>query len=133
MLLKEMLNYKGKQQNDLAKALGVDKQYISKIANYKCLPTPEQAKQICEFLECNILDIYNKKEIDLILGTRNKFKAKDNTFYYRLSVRLNKSSCNCLKIENLKKLGYKTQKQWVLECMENLKERLKEQRNEQND
>lgn len=127
MLLKELLARQGKQQNDLAKYLNLDKEQISKIANYVCLPTPEQARLICEFLNCNILDIYNKKEIDLILGCKKSNRVQDNNLYYRLSVRLNKSGCNCLKPQYLIKLGYKTQKEWVLECMEQLKQRLKGQ------
>ena len=127
MLLKELLARQGKEQKDLAKYLNIDKEQISKIANYKCLPTPEQAKLICEFLECNILDIYNKKEIDLILGCKKSNRIQDDNLYYRLSVRLNKSGCNCLKLYNLNKIGYKTLKEWVLACMEQLKQQLKEQ------
>ena len=130
MLLKEMLHNQNKMQKDLAQILDTDKQYISKLANYKCLPTPEQAQKICTYLNCNILDIYNKKEIDLILGTKKATRNTDSIFYYRLSVRLNKSSCNCLKIENLRRLGYKTQKEWVIECVNELKKRLKEQNND---
>ena len=126
-----MLQSKNKQQKDLAELLQADKSYISKIANYKCLPTPQQAKAICEYLECNILDIYNKKEIDLILGTKRASNNQDSMFYYRLSVRLNKSSCNCLKIENLKLLGYNTIKEWVVECMNDLNKRLKEERSKE--
>ncbi len=132
MLLKELLQSKGLQQKDLAEHLGVDKSYISKLANYKCLPTPEQAVTICEMLDCNILDIYNKKEIDLILGTKKASRNKDEGLYYKLSVRLNKSGCNCLKIENLKLLGFKTKKEWVLDCIEKLKIQLKE-RNKNNE
>ena len=128
MLLKEMLASQSKQQNDLAKYLNVDNSYISKICNYRCLPLPTQAKAICEYLDCNILDIYNKKEIDLILGTKKASKNIDNTFYYRLSVRLNRASCKCLKIDNLKLLGYNTIKEWVLDCINDLNLRLKEER-----
>lgn len=98
MLLKEMLASQNKQQNNLAKYLNVDNSYISKICNYRCLPLPTQAKAICEYLNCNILDIYNKREIDLILGTKKASNNTDSTFYYRLSVRLNRASCKCLKL-----------------------------------
>lgn len=129
MLLKELLKKNKLQQKDLADILRVDEPYVSNLANYKYLPTPEQANKICTFLNCNILDIYNKKEIDLILGTKKASRNNDDNLYYRLCVRLNKSGCNCLKIENLHKLGYKTMKEWVLDCMESLKHRLKEQDN----
>ncbi len=125
MLLKELLIKNNIKQKEMAKELNIDKEHMSKISNYKCLPTPEQAKKMCNFLDCNILDIYNKKEIDLILGCKKAKRNQDNNLYYRLSVRLNKSGCNCLKQENLNKLGYKTLKSWVLECLEELQGRLK--------
>ena len=126
MLIKEYLNKQNKQQKELAEALNIDKRDINKIVNYKCLPLPEQAEKICEFLDCNILDIYNKKEIDLVKGTKKASRNNDSELYYRLSVRLNKAGCNCLKLENLQKLGYKTLKEWVLDCMEKLREQQKE-------
>ena len=126
MLIKEYLNKQNKQQKQLAEALNIDKRDINKIVNYKCLPLPEQAEKICEFLDCNILDIYNKKEIDLVKGTKKASRNNDSELYYRLSVRLNKAGCNCLKLENLQKLGYKTLKEWVLDCMEKLREQQKE-------
>ncbi len=133
MLLKELLLKNNIQQKQLAVYLGIDKEHISKIANYKCLPTPEQAKRICEFLNCNILDIYNKKEIDLILGTRKASRNQDSGLYYRLSVRLNKCSCNCLKQENLNKLGFKTLKEWVESCIFQLETKLNNKGDNNND
>lgn len=126
MLLKELLKKNNIQQKDLALILNLEETHISNLTNYKCLPTPNQAFKICELLNCNILDIYNKNEIDLILGTKKASRNNDDNLYYRLCVRLNKSGCNCLKIENLQKLGYKTMKEWVLDCMEDLKLRLRE-------
>lgn len=123
MLLKEYLKRENIQQKELAKKINVDEWQLSKIVNYKCLPLPEQADKICECLNCNILDIYNKNEIDLVKGVKKASRNKNDNLYYRLSVRLNKSGCNCLKLENLQILGYKTIKEWVLECMDNLKER----------
>ena len=128
MLLKEILNNKNMEQQELADKTNIDKWQISKITNYKCLPTPEQAYKICCALECNILDIYNKSEIDLINGVKKASRNNDDNLYYRLSVRLNKASCNCLKLENIKLLGYKTQKEWVLDCMEDLRARQKQAR-----
>lgn len=128
MLLKEILKNKNLEQQELAQKIDIDKYQISKITNYKCLPTPQQAEKICEILDCNILDIYNKNEIDLIKGAKKASRNNNDNLYYRLSVRLNKSGCNCLKPENIKLLGYKTIKEWVLECMEDLKTRQKQAR-----
>lgn len=126
MLIKEYLAKENKQQKQLAEALNIDKRDINKIVNYKCLPLPEQARKICEFLSCNILDIYNKKEIDLVKGTTKASRNNEDNLYYRLSVRINKTDCDCLKLKNLQKLGYKTLKEWVLDCMQKLKEQQKE-------
>ena len=132
MLLKEQLQKRSISQKELAEHLGIDKMQMSRLANYKCLPTPEQAKSICKYLDCNILDIYNKKEIDLIMGCKKASRNQDDNLYYRICVRLNKSSCNCLKIENLSKLGYKTIKSWVVDCVNDLQEKLKGQGGEAN-
>lgn len=125
MLLKELLIKNNIKQKDMANALNIDKEHMSKIANYKCLPTPEQSIKMCEMLNCNILDIYNKKEIDLILGTKKASRNQDSDLYYKLSVRLNKSSCNCLKREYLQQLGFKTLKDWVLSCIKDLNNKIK--------
>lgn len=130
MLLKEILKNKNMLQYDLANYIGIDKVQMSEIVNYKCLPTPQQAERICEILDCNILDIYNKSEIDLINGVKKASRNKTDNLYYRLSVRLNKSGCNCLKLENIQLLGYKTIKEWVIDCMEDLKQRQKQARRE---
>ena len=120
-----MLAKNNMQQKELAEIVGISPQQMSKLANYKCLPTPAQANTICETLQCNILDIYNKNEIDLILGTRKASRNQEDNLYYRLSVRLNRSSCNCLKPQNLNKVGYKTIKAWVIDCMKELETKQK--------
>lgn len=130
MLLKEILKNKNIEQQELSDKTNIDKWQISKICNYKCLPTPEQAYKICDVLDCNILDIYNKSEIDLINGVKKASRNKTDNLYYRLSVRLNKASCNCLKLDNIKLLGYKTIKDWVLDCMKDLKQKQKQARRE---
>lgn len=128
MLLKEILKSRNIEQQELAEKTNIDKWQISKIVNYRCLPTPEQATKICEYLDCNILDIYNKNEIDLIKGAKKASRNETDKLYYRLSVRLNKASCNCLKRENMKLIGYKTIKSWVEECMNDLKQKQKQAR-----
>ena len=130
MLIKEYLARENKEQNELAEFIGIDKQEMSRIVNYKCLPLPEQAEKICEFLNCNILDLYNRQEIDLIKGVKKASRIKDDNLYYRLSVRLNRSCCNLLKVKNLQLVGYETQKQWVVECLKDLKERQRQARKE---
>lgn len=123
MKLKEIREMKNITAIELAKAVGTDKYMISKYENMVCLPTPEVMRRICKFLQCNILDIWEKEEIyimpsNLRFNEQNEFNRVN---YYNFGVRLPKSSCNTLKRENLIKLGYTSKKNWLVEQVERLK------------
>lgn len=123
MKLKEIREIKNITAIELAKAVGTDKYMISKYENMVCLPTPEVMRRICKFLQCNILDIWEKEEIyimpsNLRFNEQNEFNRAN---YYNFGVRLPKSSCNTLKRENLIKLGYTSKKNWLVEQVERLK------------
>lgn len=47
----------------------VDKSLLSKIVNDVCLPVPKVLNSICDYLQCDVLDIYDKNEIDLLNDT----------------------------------------------------------------
>lgn len=123
MKLKAIREMKNITAIELAKAVGTDKYMISKYENMVCLPTPEVMRRICKFLQCNILDIWEKEEIyimpsNLRFNEQNEFNRAN---YYNFGVRLPKSSCNTLKRENLIKLGYTSKKNWLVEQVERLK------------
>lgn len=63
MRLKQILTEKGITYKQVAKVLEIDKPQVCRLANGKCLPTVEQAKKLCEFLSCNLLDIYSANEL----------------------------------------------------------------------
>ncbi len=44
----------------------VDKSLLSKIVNDICLPTPKVLDCICNVAKCDVLDIYDKQEINLL-------------------------------------------------------------------
>lgn len=122
MKLKAIREMKNITAVELAKAVGTDKYMISKYENMVCLPTPEVMRRICNFLQCNILDVWEKEEIyimpsNLRFNERNEFNRVN---YYNFGVRLPKSSCNTLKRENLIKLGYTSKKNWLVEQVERL-------------
>lgn len=52
----------------------VDKSLLSKIVNDVCLPTPKVLNCICNVAKCDVLDIYDIKEIDLLQNS-NKNSA----------------------------------------------------------
>lgn len=114
MNLKNILFYKGIKHKELTNVLKMDKQLVSKIVNYQVLPVPLDAKKICEFLKCDILDIYDEKEINIKNCVRSEKNNSDKGKYYRLSVRLKLGSCNLLRqTKKLKDLGYKSIADWV--------------------
>lgn len=118
-MLKEYLESHGIQQKELAKILNIDKYQMSKIANHKCMPTPAQAQAIVNYLKCNVNEIFPKDYINFkIANLRRKNKSNDKKFY-RLCVKLDLASCNCLKLQNLHLLGYKTLKEWVEKQIKN--------------
>ena len=65
MQLRAMRIRKGRQQKELAKAIGTDEPMMSKFENYKCLPIPPMMKALCDELGCEVGDIYEPHEIFL--------------------------------------------------------------------
>lgn len=123
MKLKEIIQKKNIKQKDLAQALGIDEPQMSKIINYKCLPTPVQAIKMCEFLNCDIFDIYRRFEIDIKNTPKSRDNTKDDNEYYHLCVRLTKTTCKCLKDGTLQKVGYKTIKSYIIDVLKDLANR----------
>lgn len=114
MFLRELMCLRKIKHYELTKVLKTDKAYISRLMNYKFLPTPEDAKKICKFLNCDILEIYDEKEINIKSGARQRETRENDNKYYRLSVRLKLGGCNLLQqTKKLKQLGYKSKADWV--------------------
>lgn len=117
MKLKEQITSQGLTYRQVAKAVGIDKYQLSKFANYVCLPTPEQANSLCNVLNCNILDIYNKKELTFKMPPKNHKSINNDKLLYNLHVRLNKRCCNILNKYNLNNLGYESITHWLDCCI----------------
>lgn len=115
MKLKEIRLKKDITASELAKAVGTDKYMISKFENGVCLPTPQMMKRICNFLGCEILQIYKKTEIyitprNLAIEQRNEFNRAN---YYNFCCRLPKDCCNVLQQDKLSQFGYASKKDWL--------------------
>lgn len=123
-MLKEYLKEHNIQQKELAKVLNIDKYQMSKIANHICLPTPEQAKIIIDYLHCDAKLIFPQDFVNFKIANLSHKKANSDNLFYRLSVRLDKGSCNCLKSKNLKLLGYESLKSWTEEQIHDLNAQL---------
>ena len=70
-LFKKIMLDKGIMHKDLLEKVHrtdnrVDKSLLSKIVNDNCLPTPKVLDSICKFIGCDVLDVYDIAEIDLV-------------------------------------------------------------------
>ncbi len=122
----------------------VDKPLFSKIVNYACLPTPEQLYIICKTLNCAAIDIYTKKELNLIsidggdsqtlgvnkatLATRQRRLNKKGEIY-NLTVEINLQMAEVVKA-HLKNYGYTDMTDFIRQVVHKFYEQiLKEQKN----
>ncbi len=103
-------------QKDFAAKLGVTEADASRLVRGKNLPTVADMKTICALLGVKPLDIYAKKEIDLLsVGKSTEPLEPQN---YRFSVRLPREWCEVLLDEDkLKKCGYRDKTHWAKVCL----------------
>lgn len=116
MKLKELRASKGLQQRHLADLIGKSVPMMSYIENYLFLPIPETLKKICEVLDCDVLDIYEKNEIYISAQKRAKTETKETPSVYKLSVRLPNEAREKFTQENLEKCGYHSLKDYIYHC-----------------
>lgn len=124
---KIMLN-KGIMQKELLDGVSkvdrrVDKSLLSKFVNDVCLPNPNVLDCLCKILNCDVLDIYDPREIDLLKDKPNNTQNKgikavatarkdrggkshgDNV--YNLTVEINRDIANrVFDKKSLRKLGF---------------------------
>ena len=67
---KKMMTRAGVMQKDVVQAVHrrdprVDKSLVSKFVNDVVLPRKEQLETICDVLGCDVVDLYDQREIDL--------------------------------------------------------------------
>lgn len=104
MKLKYLLRLKNINQKELAIKTGLSEPLISKFNNYVCLPTPKDMKTICKTLKCDVLDIYEKDEIQFIKP--KKKRTANEMDCYKLTVKLNKNFRWLFEEQTLRSLGF---------------------------
>lgn len=139
---KEIMFVKGIMQKEVLDGVRrfdnrVDKPLLSKIVNGICLPNKPTLNGICKTLSCDALDIYDKRELDLIPsdtstspGNINHYTQKtrrrrvDNHFY-NLTVELPRDIAErVFDKASLRKLGYLNVTDFVRHAVDNLTVRL---------
>ena len=133
MRLKEILMERELYQHTFAEMLGGTEQGwnandLNKIINYRLLPTPKALSRICEVLDVLPLDIYERKEIDLLgvcqpdTPTDEAYKRKETRTNKKLCVRLSPWAAEKITPEVIKACGYRTISEWIHECTRKLYE-----------
>lgn len=124
--LKELRIAKGRQQKELAKAIGTDESMMSRFENYKCLPIPPMMNALLKELDCQIEDIYEPHEVYSQMTVAPTKKRKHKSDIYRLTAELPKEAKEFLNCGALQKLGFKDITAWVNHLYERLKKQYKE-------
>ncbi len=126
---KKLMLDKGIMQKELLDSVRrtdnrVDKSLLSKIVNDICLPTPKVLESICNAVKCDVLDIYEVQEVDLLRNANKDPLYNDSNAVareqktrggglshgsniYNLTVEINREVAERLfSKQALRKLGY---------------------------
>lgn len=109
--LKEQLKAKRIKQKELGKMVGYDESEMSKIVGNRVLPTPQKMTAICKALDCEVLEIYDRLEIDLLPKVPSREKVR-NSRGYNLCVFIPEAYRYILP-EALSAAGHKTFYDWL--------------------
>ena len=83
MKLDELLKARGLKRVDAAKATGYDKPMISRLTTGHCLPSAQKLTTLCELLDCGVLGLYERGEVDLLkCGRKGSDNAVDHAAHH---------------------------------------------------
>lgn len=116
-------------QTELAKQTAMTATELSLVENDKLLPTPPKARKLCKALKVNLGDLYTRKELTF----QHDYRTGD-TSISNLSVRLDADKRRTyLSDEVIKRLGYKSIKEWIqVKALETFNEYREEEREDMN-
>lgn len=125
MKLTEKISESGIRRKDIIKGSDLDKYIFSKVEHGKVLPTARDLRQICINLACEPLDLYEKREIDLIgcmaEETAGKERKHDgHTRKAKRTFRVDEGVATRLTDDVLKACGYRTWQEWFDRCVDAL-------------
>lgn len=129
--IKEKRIEQGLTQPELAKSINKDVPLISKFENFVCLPVPEDATKIAKTLKCTtILELYDEEDLKFLEKATTPKKKRDavELLVYRLTADLPRNATDWLTKENLQLLQYSSIREWVNDCFNKFKKRVKKKR-----
>lgn len=112
----------------------VDKSLLSKMVNNLCLPTPPQLDAICGALDCAVVELYERAEIDLLHDKPTAAQAPRQSRgglshggnVYNLTVEIDRAVAErTLNDEALKLLGYKGKSDFIRKMVDRADARLR--------
>jgi len=133
MNLKRAREKAGLNQIDVIPALKkieprMDDALYSKMENYRCLPTPEQFRMLCQMFSAKPNDIYSREEVDF--GVRAHRPSKNGSDRnepdtYKLTVRVPLALASGLSAK-LHYLGYPSITAYVCRALQMVDEQIKQ-------
>lgn len=114
----------------------IDKSLLSKIVNDICLPTPPTLACICKSLGCDVLDVYDVREIQLVppeqtaekavaTATERTRRRRASNYFYNLTVEIPRDlAMRVFSKDALRKLGYLSKTDCVRRLVEELDAKL---------
>lgn len=116
----------------------IDKSLLSKIVNDICLPTPPALESICKTLGCDVLDVYDVREIQLAppeqtagkavaTATEKTRRRRASNDFYNLTVEIPRDlAMRVFSKDALRKLGYLSKTDCIRRLVEELDAKLSE-------
>jgi len=114
MKLRNVRKKKGFRQTDLANELQVSPMILSLIENYEVLPTPETMIAIEEQLGMHRLEIYERKELQLLKNPNTRFNIPEDYPHFHIHVRLPRKLKKLMCKANFRRAGYRDMNDWFI-------------------
>ena len=114
MRLRIIRKKKGFRQTDLANDLQVSPMILSLIENYEVLPTPETMLAIENQLGMHRLEIYDRKELQLLKHQNSRFNVPEDYPHFHIHVKLPRKLKKLMCKENFRRAGYRDMNDWFM-------------------
>jgi transcriptional regulator with XRE-family HTH domain len=105
---------KGYRQTDLAEKVQISPMILSLIENYEVLPTPQVMLALEESLGKNRLELYERKELQLLKSLNNRFNVPEDYPHFHVHVRLPRKLKKLMCKENFRRAGYRDMNDWFM-------------------
>jgi len=114
MKLRNIRKKKGYRQTDLAEQISVSPMILSLIENYEVLPTPNTMLALEEQLGMHRLQLYDRKELQLLKNQNTRFNVPEDYPHFHVHVRLPRKLKKLMSKENFRRAGYRDMNDWFM-------------------